>query len=403
MRTGSSVSARAALLALLGAGAVLAQETVDTDAARAIIGSAKFPQPTAVSVTVVPPPSPLSVIGSAQFPQPRSITLAVSPPPTPYVVLGQANFPKPAPVVVSLVVDASKTASAAPPPPPRPVAAGTATADPAALAAVATANFPAPVPLSVTLVPPPSPLAAIASANFPAPQPLAATLVPPPSPLAAIASANFPSPQPLAVTLYAGEAVPAVTTFAGVAPGFTLTPPTYTVQIVQAIPRRGVDFFDRRNPAGQPGTLFAALGGAGGSASPCAPGPTSGGTFQSVIAGPYPRDLECHSLLLVSDPAGQGDVLAIGDFHMIFANPGASLSAAININSGATFATLTGPNTSTMSITGATTAPRGTAPAGTLMRIDGTAVNTGRFTNYTLTVCTAAGPVVYRRADGNCQ
>jgi hypothetical protein len=181
----------------------------------------------------------------------------------------------------------------------------------------------------------------------------------------------------------------------------TLAPPAYTVQIVQAIPRRGVDFFDRRNPAGN-STLFASLGATGG-ASACSQGPTGGGTFQSVIAGPYPRDIECHSLAVVSDPASQGDVLAMGDFHMVFANPGAALSAAVNINGGATFATLTGPNTSTISITGATTAAQGTVPAGTPMRIDGTANPISpRLLNYTLTVCTAAGPVVYRRADGNC-
>lgn len=272
--------------------------------------------------------------------------------------------------------------------------------DPAALAVVAAANLPAPQALSVTLVPPSSPLAALASASLPEPQPLSVTLVPPASPLAALASANLPSPQPLSVSLYAGESLMAPTTFAGLAPAMTLAPPAYTVQIVQAIARRGVNFFDRRDPAGQSPTLLAA---AGGGASPCAPGPTSGGTFQSVIAGPYPRDIECHSLTVVSDPAGQGNVLGLGDFHMIFANPGATLSAAVNVNGGPNFATLTGPNTSTISITGATTAAQGAVPAGTPMRIDGTANPISpRLLNYTLTVCTAAGPVVYRRADGNC-
>lgn len=268
------------------------------------------------------------------------------------------------------------------------------------LAPIATANFPAPQPLSVALVPPASPLAAIAKGNFPAPQPLSVTLVPPATPLAAIAQATFPDPQPLAVTLYAGEPFFAVATFAGVVPGFTLVPPVYTVQIVQAIPRRGVDFFDRRNPAGQT-TLFASTSAAGG-ASACAAGASSGGTFQSVIAGPYPKDLECALLQVVSDPGGQGDVLAIGDFHMIFPLPGGTLSAAVNINSGPTFATLNGANASTFSLTGVTSAPRGTVPVGTPMRVDATAVAIGRPINFTLNVCTPGGVVTYRRANGNC-
>jgi hypothetical protein len=356
-----------------------------------------------VAITITTPPSPLAVIATAQFPQAKTVSILVAAPASPYTVIGQANFPKPLQVTLSLVVDPSKSASAAPPPPPKPAATTDAAADSAAFAAIAAASFPAPQPLSITLVPPATSLSAIAAGNFPAPQPLSVTLVPPASPLAAIASANFPSPQPLSVTLYAGEPLVAATTFAGIVPGFTLVPPAYTVQIVQAIPRRGVDFFDRRNPAGQPSTLFAALGAPGGGASACAQGPTSGGTFQSVFTGAYPQDLECHSLAVVSDPAVQGNVLGLGDFHMIFANPGATLSAAVNVNSGPNFATLTGPNASTMSITGVTTAPQGSVPVGTPMRIDGTAVNTAvKFTNYTLTVCTAAGPVVYRRPAGDC-
>ena len=253
-----------------------------------------------------------------------------------------------------------------------------------------------------------TPLAAIATADFPAPQPLSVTLVPPATPLAAIAAATFPTPQPLSVTLYAGEPLQAATVLAGIAPPLTLGTGLYTAQIVQVIPRRGVNFFDRSDPTGQATVVVAQAGGGGGGAgagaSACAAGPTSGGTFQSVIAGPYPKDIECHSLAVVSDPAGQGDVLAMGDFHMIFAAPGASLSAAVNVNSGANFATLTGTNASTMSITGVTAMAQGTAPAGTQLRIDGTAsaLGGGSFTNYTLTVCTAAGAVVYRRPAGDC-
>lgn len=377
------------------------------------LAAAQFAQPRDLLLTITPPPALNQTLASAQFPQPRDLTLTLAAPPTIDQALAAAQFPQPrdlnlalsppetltavAPSVLApaLSVQGTQATSAGPP-------------DPEALATIATANFPTPQPLSVTLVPPPTPLAAIATADFPAPQPLSVTLVPPATPLAAIAAATFPTPQPLSVTLYAGEPLQAATVLGGIAPPLTLGPGLYTAQIVQVIPRRGVNFFDRSDPTGQATVVVAQAGGggggAGGGASACAAGPTSGGTFQSVIAGPYPKDIECHSLAVVSDPAGQGDVLAMGDFHMIFAAPGASLSAAVNVNSGANFATLTGTNASTMSITGVTAMAQGTAPAGTQLRIDGTAsaLGGGSFTNYTLTVCTAAGTVVYRRPAGDC-
>jgi hypothetical protein len=149
--------------------------------------------------------------------------------------------------------------------------------DPAALAAIASASFPVAQPLSVTLVPPTAPLAAVANANFPPAQPLSVTLVPPATPLTAIANASFPVAQPLSVTLYAGEALTAPTLIAGIAPTFTVAAPQYTVQIVQVIPRRGANFFDRLDPTGQR-TLVAQAGGAptaggggGGSGPACTP------------------------------------------------------------------------------------------------------------------------------------
>lgn len=143
--------------------------------------------------------------------------------------------------------------------------------DPAALAAIASASFPAAQPLSVTLVPPATPLAAVANANFPPAQPLSVTLVPPATTLSAIASANFPAAQPLSVTLYAGEALAAATLIAGIAPTFSPLPPQYEVQIVQVIPRRGVNFFDRNDPTGTL-TLVARAGGVpGGGGAPAGP------------------------------------------------------------------------------------------------------------------------------------
>ena len=277
----------------------------------------------------------------------------------------------------------------------------TVATDPSVLAPIATANFPAPQPLSVTLVPPASPLAALASANFPAPQPLSVVLVPPPSLYAAIASANFPKPQPLSVALAPGATQATTTLVAGPAPpSFTVA--DVSVQVVQVIPRSGVNFFDFRDPTGPDTVLAAQPGGGGGGSSagpgPCAPGASSGGTFQSVTAS---VSFECHSLAVTS---GSGDVLAMGDFHIDFNPPGANLVARININSGPTFAILTGANKSTFSLTGLTTAPHGTVPAGTPMRINGTVTTVPfpKFNNFTLTVCPASGPVVYRRPAGDC-
>jgi hypothetical protein len=150
----------------------------------------------------------------------------------------------------------------APPAPPKPLPkpeAQRAAATPEALAAVARASFPEAQPLSVTLVPPPSPYGSVATADLPEPQPLAVTLVPPTSPYAAVAQATFPDPQPLAVTLVPGEVLVAETMLAGIAPPLTLGPARVTVQIVQVIPRRGVNFFDRNNPIGQT-TLVATAG-----------------------------------------------------------------------------------------------------------------------------------------------
>lgn len=183
------------------------------------------------------------------------------------------------------------------------------------------------------------------------------------------------------------------------APVVARAPTEFLVQIVQVIPRRGVNFFDRTDPAGDATVVVAQAGGGGvaggGGAGACAAGPTAGGTFQSVTAD---VNFECHALGVVSGP---GDVLAMGDLHVDFVPPGANLSAVININ-GDVFAILTGANKSTFSITGVTNALQGTVPAGTPMRIDGTATNLGKLDNFTLTVCPAAGTVVYRRPAGDC-
>src|SRR6185437_12419280 len=182
---------------------------------------------------------------------------------------------------------------------------------------------------------------------------------------AAIASANFPKPQPLSVALAPGATQATTTLVAGPAPpSFTVA--DVSVQVVQVIPRSGVNFFDFRDPTGPDTVLAAQPAGGGGSSAgpgPCAPGASSGGTFQSVTAS---VSFECHSLAVTS---GSGDVLAMGDFHIDFNPPGANLVARININSGPTFAILTGANKSTFSLTGLTTAPHGTVPAGTPMRI----------------------------------
>jgi hypothetical protein len=221
------------------------------------IARGKFPAPSDLRLALQPPLSLNQAMANSRFPATVDLTLSIEPPVgTSPAVLAQ---PLPATTVTPGV---APLGSAAPPLPPSAGAGGLDKPDVQALALVASGSFPVPQPLTVTLVPPETPLAAIAKSNFPAPQPLSVTLVPPATPLAAIASANFPVPQPLSVTLYAGEPLQAAPIVAGIVSGLTLTAPVYTVQIVQAIPRRGVNFFDQRNPAGLATTLLAQAGGA---------------------------------------------------------------------------------------------------------------------------------------------
>jgi hypothetical protein len=262
MRIALSAGARLMLLALIGSAAAQAQEPVATGAALSVIGTAVFPKPQGLAITLVSPALPLSVIGGAQFLRPAGVSIVVASPPTPYAVLGQVTFPKPRELSVSLQVQEGAQVAGAPPPPPPPpmagaVGAATGTPGPEALAAIAEAGFPMAQPLSVTLVPPATPLAAIADTKFAAPQPLSVTLVPPPTPFAAIAAATFPAAAPLSVTLYAGQPLVAATMFSGMAPSLMLGPGQYTVQIVQVIPRRGANFFDYRDPTGAGTTLVA--------------------------------------------------------------------------------------------------------------------------------------------------
>jgi hypothetical protein len=306
MRIALSAGARLMLLTLIGAAAAQAQEPVATGAALSVIGTAVFPKPQGLAITVVSPASPLSVIGGAQFPRPSGVSIVVASPPTPYAVLGQVSFPKPQALSVSLLVqEGAQVASAPPPPPPPPMAgaagASTGTPGPEALAAIAAASFPAARPLSVTLVPPPTPLSAIAVGTFPQPQPLSVTLVPPPTPLAAIAAAKFPAPAPLSVTLYAGEPLFAATMVAGLAPGLMLGTGQYTVQIVQVIPRRGAQFFDHRDPTGAGSVLVAGAATQTVSGAPLAGG---GGPLGPVCVAPATPPLSadvCGTTLSLSD------------------------------------------------------------------------------------------------------
>ena len=163
---------------------------------------------------------------------------------------------------------------------PAPAAPAPVVIDPLAL--IGAAQLPTPQPLSVVLVPPPTPLALIGNANFPLPQALSVTLVPPASPYAAIGNANFPTPQPLSVVLVQSAPTPSPL---AVAPGTSGSaaqgagPVEFSVQIVQVIPRRGANFFDRTDPTGQSTvSVVATTPAAAGGSSPvsCAVGATSG-------------------------------------------------------------------------------------------------------------------------------
>jgi hypothetical protein len=147
---------------------------------------------------------------------------------------------------------------------------------------IGAAQFPTPQPLSVVLAPPPTPLALIGNANFPMPQALSVMLVPPASPYAAIGNASFPAPQPISVVLVQSAPAPAPL---AVAPGTSgpagqgVGPVEFSVQIVQVIPRRGANFFDRTDPTGQSTVSVVATtpaAPAGSPPVPCAVGATTG-------------------------------------------------------------------------------------------------------------------------------
>ncbi|MEO8143050.1 MAG: hypothetical protein ABI654_02445, partial [Betaproteobacteria bacterium] len=205
-----------------------------------------------------PPPNLGQLLGEVQFPNVQSLTLRVTPPPNLGQLLGEVQFPN----VQSLTLAVT--------PPPVAGLEPTAT-NPLSLAPIATANFPTPQTVSVVLVPPASPLSAIASANFPEPQAVSVVLVPPPSPLSAIAQANFPTPQTVSVILVPGPVVQQAPLLA-TAPALQFGG-TYGVQIVQVIPRRGVNFFDRRDPAGQGQVLVARASSPSPPAPPAVPPP----------------------------------------------------------------------------------------------------------------------------------
>jgi hypothetical protein len=263
------------VLALAGIAALArAQgEPIAQGALLAPIRTAVFPTARPLAITIAPPASPLAIIAAANFPRAAPLAVTVLPAPSPLALINAATFPVAQPLAVTIergeILQLATTVTGVVTP-----SVSSGPPSPEALAAIANADFPTPQPLSVTLVPPATPLSAIAAANLPAPQPLAVTLVPPATPLAAIAAAKFPDPQPLSVTLYAGEALQAAATFAGIAPPLTLGPAQIKVQIVQVIPRRGVNFFDARDPAGL-GTVLVAGTPAPGGGTPTAP-PTSG-------------------------------------------------------------------------------------------------------------------------------
>lgn len=360
------------------------------------LGGAQFPQAGNIALSLTPPPGLGQFLGGAQFPQAGDIALSLTPPPALEQALGGASFPQGETVRLSLSL-----ATASPEP---------SQVETFPLAEIARANLPEPQQLTLVLVPPPSPYAAIASASFPTPQTLAATLVPPPSPLAPVATANFPAPQGLTAVLVPGgeqASAPAGPAASPTVPVDVIAGGTgYSVQIVQVIPRRGANFFDRNDPTGQSSALAAQTATGGGStAATCAAGAGSGAPFQP--RPPIGREV-CHTLRVFSDPAGLGDVLGLHtavELELFF-TPGANLSANLQIrNPGITpMGTYTGTNNSTFSVAGNLTVPVGTAPAGTPIRASGTKPDAAsRPQNFSLHVCLPGGVVEYRQADTQCQ
>ncbi len=285
----------------------------------------------------------------------------------------------------------------------------------AALAPIAGANFPAPQALSLVLTPPPSPLAPIAGANFPAPQALSLVLTPPPSPLAPIAGANFPAPQALSLVLVPGSATEPAAVSPTPATAIASTPTsgsgTYTAQIVQVIPRRGANFFDRNDPTGQATVQVARaalVGGGGGGSGACAAGAGSGAVFTPRL--PTGREV-CHTLRVSSDPGGLGDVLGLhtAEELELFFTAGANLSANLVFRGPppgrvpTAMGTYTGTNNSTFSISGNLTVPIGSVPAGTLIRAAGSKAAVFSVPqNFSLCVYLPGGVVEYRQANGQC-
>jgi hypothetical protein len=369
-----------------------------------LFGTPALPPPRNLTLTLQPAPTFAQLFGTPALPSPRNLTLTLQPAPTFAQLFGTPALPSPRNLTLTLQPAPTFAQLFGTPalPPPRNL---TLTLQPPASLdqLLGTLQMPATRDLVLTLRPTPPLEQLLGTLQTPATRDLVLTLRPTPPLEQLLGTLQMPATRDLVLTLRPGAEPlaappPATTGQAGAPAGFS-------VQILQVIPRRGANFFDRIDPTGQATVLVAQAGGGtvapgGGGGGACAAGPSSGGTLTSLG---ITEDFEATCISLAPlNPAL--DFLGLRRLRNDFTGPGAPLISIMltDLASGQRFATVTGLNRTTFSATGLTSRRQGDVPIGTPIRVDGTLRGIEQLVNYTVTACTPAGVVVYRQPNGAC-